>query len=136
MADNVTLNSMTGGSVVAADDIGSVYFQRFKLTIGADGVNDGDVSSANPLPVSLPNEGQQTMTNSISVAIASDQSSLPVVLQTGANAIGKLNETSASTIKAAVDKIMGSDERTAQDLTLNFVTELHDKVAQRLPGCF
>jgi hypothetical protein len=53
MADNVTLNLMTGGSVVAADDISSVFFQRIKLVHGADGVNDGDVSTSNGLPVSL-----------------------------------------------------------------------------------
>lgn len=51
MADNVTLNSMTGGDTVAADDIGGVKFQRVKIVEGADGTNDGDVSSANPLPV-------------------------------------------------------------------------------------
>ncbi len=53
MADNVTLNSMSGGSVVATDDISSVHYQRIKLIEGADGVNDGDISSANGLPVEL-----------------------------------------------------------------------------------
>ena len=53
MADNITLDSMSGGSVVAADDISSVFFQRIKLVHGADGVNAGDVSTANGLPVSL-----------------------------------------------------------------------------------
>lgn len=51
MADNVTLNSMTGGSDVATDDIGGAHYQRIKLVHGADGTNDGDVSTANPLPV-------------------------------------------------------------------------------------
>jgi hypothetical protein len=37
---------------VAVDDIGGNKFQRIKLIHGADGVNDGDVSAANPLPVS------------------------------------------------------------------------------------
>lgn len=53
MADNVTLNVMTGGSVVAADDISSVLYQRIKLIHGADGINDGDVSTSNGLPVAL-----------------------------------------------------------------------------------
>lgn len=48
MADDVTL---TGGAVVAADQIGSVYFPRNKLIHGADGTNDGDVAKTNPLPV-------------------------------------------------------------------------------------
>lgn len=51
MADNVTLNQMTAGDTVGADDIGGVKFQRIKLIKGADGVNDGDVSSTSPLPV-------------------------------------------------------------------------------------
>jgi len=50
MADNVTLNTMTGGDSVAADDISGVKYQRSKLIIGADGVNDGDLSKTNPLP--------------------------------------------------------------------------------------
>jgi hypothetical protein len=55
VADNVTLNAGTGGDVVAADDIGpGVKYQRVKITLGADGTNDGDVASGNPLPVSLP----------------------------------------------------------------------------------
>lgn len=52
MADNTTLNSGTGGDVIATDDIGpGVKYQRVKVTLGADGVNDGDISSANPMPV-------------------------------------------------------------------------------------
>ena len=50
MADNVTLNSGTGGSVVGADDISSVWYQRIKLVHGVDGTNDGDVARTNPLP--------------------------------------------------------------------------------------
>lgn len=52
MADNTQLPvPSTSGDVIAADDIGGVKFQRIKMTLGADGVNDGDVSSANPIPV-------------------------------------------------------------------------------------
>lgn len=52
MADNTQLPvPSTSGDVIAADDIGGVKFQRVKMTLGADGANDGDVSSANPMPV-------------------------------------------------------------------------------------
>jgi hypothetical protein len=51
MADNVGYTPGEGASV-AADDISGHLFQRIKLTLGADGVNDGDVSAANPVPVS------------------------------------------------------------------------------------
>ena len=50
MADNVQLNSGTGGDIAAADDIGGVKFQRVKCVLGADGTNDGDISKTNPMP--------------------------------------------------------------------------------------
>lgn len=37
---------------VAVDQIDGEEFQRFKLTLGAEGVDDEDVSSANPIPIS------------------------------------------------------------------------------------
>lgn len=52
MADNTTLNSGSGGDSIATDDISGVKYPRSKIVIGADGTNDGDVSSSNPLPVS------------------------------------------------------------------------------------
>lgn len=50
--DNFTCNAGAGGDTFGADDIGGVKYARTKIIIGADGTNDGDVSSANPLPVS------------------------------------------------------------------------------------
>lgn len=50
MADNTTLNTMTGGDTIATDEIAGAKFQRIKLIHGADGVNDGDVAKTNPLP--------------------------------------------------------------------------------------
>lgn len=53
MADGVQLKSdaTTVIATAAADEIGGFHYQRVKLVHGPDGVNDGDVSSANPLPV-------------------------------------------------------------------------------------
>lgn len=54
MSDNTRLPLGTeDGDVYASDDISGVKYQRVKLTLGADGVNDGDVSSSNKLPVSV-----------------------------------------------------------------------------------
>lgn len=50
MADNSTTPS-SGGLPVGSDDIGSFQYQRVKLIHGADGVNDGDASRANPYPI-------------------------------------------------------------------------------------
>lgn len=48
MADNLTLPAST--QIIATDDLAGVHYPRTKITIGADGVNDGDVSAANPIP--------------------------------------------------------------------------------------
>jgi hypothetical protein len=50
MAENVAITPGSG-DVVGADDISGVKYQRVKLIHGADGVNAGDVATANPLPV-------------------------------------------------------------------------------------
>lgn len=59
MADNTPLNPGSGGVVAASDDIAGVQYQRVKLTLGADGVNDGDVSSANPIPITATSIQEQ-----------------------------------------------------------------------------
>lgn len=54
MADNPTLPLTGSGdatAVVATDDIAGIHYQRVKLIQGADGTNDGDVATGNPLPV-------------------------------------------------------------------------------------
>lgn len=53
MADNTTLNAGSGGDVIASDDIAGVKYQRVKIVHGDDGVNNGDVALANPLPATL-----------------------------------------------------------------------------------
>jgi hypothetical protein len=50
MPDNVGYTPGSG-AIIAADDIGGALHQRVKVVVGADGVNDGDVSLANPMPV-------------------------------------------------------------------------------------
>lgn len=54
MVDNTILNPGTGGDTVASDDIGGIKHQRVKITQGANGVDDGDVSKTNPLPTTRP----------------------------------------------------------------------------------
>lgn len=53
MADNTIINPGTAGDNIATDDIGGVKYQRVKLIHGADGVNDGDVSTANGFPIQV-----------------------------------------------------------------------------------
>jgi hypothetical protein len=67
MADNTTLNTGTGGDVIATDDISGVKYQRVKIVLGADGVNGGDVSSSNAMPIS-DNGGSITVDGSVTVS--------------------------------------------------------------------
>lgn len=52
MADNVTLNSGTGGAVIATDDDGVAQHQYVKLEFGADNTQT-KVSTSDPLPVTV-----------------------------------------------------------------------------------
>lgn len=49
MADNVAVTAGSG-TIIAADDVGGVMYQRVKIGVGADG-SATDVSSASPMPV-------------------------------------------------------------------------------------
>lgn len=72
MADDILLNAGSGGDTIGADDISGIKFQRVKLIHGADGTNDGDVSSANPLPVlTSPSAVSGCLTTSLLGASAS-----------------------------------------------------------------
>ena len=44
MADNIP--HVGSEAVIAADLIGGVHYQRVKIILGAEGVNDGDLSSS------------------------------------------------------------------------------------------
>lgn len=117
MSDNYTTNAGTGGDTFGADDIAGVKIPRVKLVIGADGVNDGDVASGNPLPVTgtvaVTNAGLTELaaainaSSQIDVNIAASAATLTVAshavtnagtfavqvssaLPAGTNAIGKL----------------------------------------------
>jgi hypothetical protein len=59
MADNVGYTPGTGATI-AADDISSVLYQRVKISAGADG-SATDVSSANPMPASVPSANSVTI---------------------------------------------------------------------------
>lgn len=62
MADNVTANPGVGGATFGSDDIAGIQYPRSKIIIGANGVNDGDVSAANPLPITAPSALSVTAT--------------------------------------------------------------------------
>ena len=52
MADNVAITPGAGANI-AADEILGIKYPRSKMVIGNDGVNDGDVSDSNPVPMKI-----------------------------------------------------------------------------------
>lgn len=69
MADNTTINEMSGGDVIATDDIGGVKFQRIKVGFGVDG-SYGDAARTNPLPVDQAPAGAVS-TSSVAASVTS-----------------------------------------------------------------
>jgi len=84
MADNITLNAGSGGSVVAADDVSSVYYQRVKLTPGGDGS-----AAYAPTPYSLRSAGTSDDATSVkgsagvlySIVVTNTNASAPCYLK-------------------------------------------------------
>jgi len=93
MADNSTLPA--AGDIIATDDIGGVKFQRVKLVYGDDGVNGGDVSLANPLPVNVASSGRSSVINFTRPANVTAYSAGDVV--SGSTSDSQLDFTSAGT---------------------------------------
>ena len=82
MADNTTINPGASGDIIATDDIAGAKYQRVKLIHGADGTNDGDVSTANPYPVQVNRISTATLSN------VADSASSVTLLASNANRRG------------------------------------------------
>ena len=58
MADNILLNLASSvGQIVATEQINGVHVEKIKIVLGNSGIDNGDVSSTNPMPIaaiSLP----------------------------------------------------------------------------------
>jgi len=92
MADNIDVTPGTGVTI-GADDIDSVLYQRVKIITGDNNVNDGDVSSSNPMPTEEANSADiKTAVELIDNAIDGTEMQVDVVapLPAGTNTIGKL----------------------------------------------
>lgn len=101
MADNIAITAGSGTSM-GADDISSVKYPRVKLIHGADGVNDGDVSTANGLPISIVSI-TAPVTSPIGTVgtIAHDAADSGNPIKVGAKAIAAL---SGATLVSAADR--------------------------------
>ena len=72
MPDDIIAKANTGAGteVLATDEIAGRHFGRVKLTLGADGVNDGDVSTGNPMPVAGPLTDVQARATALPMSLA------------------------------------------------------------------
>lgn len=75
MADNVQINAMDGGDVIAADDIAGIKYQRVKIGYGADGTFN-DIHPGAPLPA-LVLSGTSVDSAQVTVATAGTAVQLP-----------------------------------------------------------
>lgn len=108
MADTITLNAGSGGSVVATDDIGGVHYQRIKLIFGADGTNVGDVSTTNPLPI----QGGNIARSSAAWTSATAQNTALTMAVTGFAAAGLTIVTTTTITAGAVTTEVSDDGGT------------------------
>ena len=123
MADNVTLPGT--GAAVASDDIAGAQYQRIKLIHGADGVNAGDVSTANPLPV--VDAAGNVLTGAVDEAAPGDDTA-----SAGTN--GRLqrvaqNVTAGNAILATIDTAVD-----AANVTLTALDAAVDAMSVKLPA--
>jgi hypothetical protein len=103
MADNTTLNTGTGGDVIAADELvtlnggasSGVKVQRVKPGFGADG-DLTDVSAANPLPVAAYGELIEAI------------EAMRMAIQSLNRTIGQVTPDTAARMRVVVDAITGS----------------------------
>ena len=113
MADNILLNSGTGGATVAADDIGpGVWWPYAKLAFGpADTANIVDSTTTNPLPVALSDTD-----NAVLDVIAGDTTSLDgkvTACNTGAVVISSGTITAVTDITNTIDSTISGAALTA-----------------------
>jgi hypothetical protein len=116
MADDVTItkgasSTPPDGTVIATDEVGSVHYQKIKIALGADGAVD-----------TLVDSGQQTMADSIPVALASNQSTLPTEQQETAPTDASRNNPSCVLTYTAGDltKITATIGGTSYEKTLTY----------------
>lgn len=86
MADDVTLNSMSGGPVVATDDSGTGHVQIVKLAYSADGSRTPITADTNGLKVNVGN----TVTVSLGAALPAGSNVIGAVTQSGTWNIGSI----------------------------------------------
>ncbi len=93
MPDNVIANAGIGGSTFGTDEIGGVHYPRTKIIVGADGANDGDVSTANPMPAVIVNAAlPQTVYGHADITVTVASATLTALLATAGITVDALTD--------------------------------------------
>lgn len=134
MADDLVLNSGSGGATLATDEISSVHHQRVKVQHGADGFAT-DVSAASPMPTTA-NAGTNLNTSALALesggnldtlaaGVSGSEYQVDVVasLPTGTNSIGAVT-ANAGTGTFTVDN--GGTFQTQATLQSNSGVDIGD----------
>lgn len=98
MADDVTLNSMSGGIVVATDDSGTGHVQLIKLAYSADGSRVPITADTNGLKVNVGN----TVTVTLGSALPAGSAVIGAVTQSGTWNVGSITTLPALVAGSAV----------------------------------
>lgn len=114
--EEVTLNVGVGGAKITVDTIAGNSTEVVKAAFGTEGTLTL-VDTANPLPVGgislasidlkTPSQGQAAMAASTPVAIASNQSAIPVTISSGGSDATAANQTLQITQETAFNTVMG-----------------------------
>ena len=99
MANNITAPG--AGEVLATEEISGAHLSRVKLALGALGTDGGDVSSANPIPI--------TASSNVPVALGA-------ALPAGTNNIGDVDVASLPALPAGTNNIGDVDVVTLPSL--------------------
>jgi hypothetical protein len=107
MSDDFVANPGSGGETFAADRVAGKLYPRSKLVHGDDGVNDGDVSHANPFPVTVKDvlvamlRKLETISNPINIDPVSGRMRVVLDPLGGAQTLGTVtNVTTVATVTA------------------------------------
>lgn len=131
IADNVELDSGSGGATLAADEIGGIHHQRVKVEWGADGAAN-DTAVATPFPIAQqPANDQVDSNNTTTTPLGGDA----VFTGTGTDVLGYAAVT--ITLAASHDSAAGgmsfqfSTDDSNWDDTYDFTMDVSDSDVRR-----
>lgn len=130
MADNVVLNTGSGGDTIAADDISGIKHQRVKISVGADGVATDAVGGAGTVSGAV-----------LRITLASDDPAVTalqlidnIISSDTARTVGVSTVVSANFTRPADTTTYATGDLIANSTTAGSVVALSWSTAARISG--